>query len=51
MNEMEYIIGRCNAYTELRDLATKLNNGLEHWFTCVLHPEIEPTNNKAERAF
>ena len=50
MKEMKYIIGRCNAYTELRDFATKLKNGLEHWFTCVLHPEIEPTNNKAERA-
>jgi transposase len=50
MKEMKYIIGRCNAYTELRSFATKLENGLEHWFTCVLHPQIEPTNNKAERA-
>ena len=50
MKEMKYIIGRCKAYNELRDFATKLNNGLEYWFTCVLHPEVEPTNNKAERA-
>lgn len=50
MKEMKYIIGKCKAYTQLRSFATTLENGLEHWFTCVLHPEIEPTNNKAERA-
>ncbi|MBI4210394.1 MAG: transposase, partial [Candidatus Diapherotrites archaeon] len=21
----------------------------DHWFTFILHPEIEPTNNRAER--
>ena len=26
-----------------------IKNGKEFWFTCVLYPEIEPTNNKAER--
>jgi transposase len=50
MNEMRSLIRRCEAYTKLRKFTTKLENGLEHWFTCVLHPEIEPTNNKAERA-
>ena len=28
---------------------TLIENGLEQWFTCVLQPEIEPTNNRAER--
>lgn len=29
---------------------TKVMNGMEYWFTCVIHPEVEPTNNAAERA-
>jgi len=48
--EMTSWIKTCRAYAELRKFAYKIENGLEHWFTCVLHPEIEPTNNKAERA-
>jgi len=28
----------------------KAGNGFDHWFTFLLHPEIEPTNNRAERA-
>ena len=33
----------------MRQLITKVENGREFWFTCVLHPEIEPTNNSVER--
>lgn len=36
-------------YTKLRKIVTTIRNGKEYWFTCVLHPEIEPTNNLAER--
>ena len=36
-------------YSKMRKLVTLIKNGKEHWFTCVLHPEIEPTNNLAER--
>ena len=36
-------------YHKMRKLVTLVKNGKEHWFTCVLHPEIEPTNNLAER--
>ena len=36
-------------YTELGTVRTKIDNGFEHWFTCILHPEVEPTNNRAER--
>jgi transposase/uncharacterized coiled-coil protein SlyX len=50
MKEMKAWIKTCKAYTELRKFAEKIENGLDYWFTCVLHPEIEPTNNKAERA-
>jgi transposase len=48
--QMKQLIARGNAYTQLRKFSTKIENGLEHWFTCVVHPEIEPTNNRAERA-
>jgi transposase len=28
----------------------KIENGFEYWFTFVLHSDVEPTNNRAERA-
>jgi transposase-like protein len=37
-------------YKELKTFRTKIENGFENWFTCILHPEVEPTNNRAERA-
>lgn len=33
-----------------RKLGNKILNGLESWFTCVVHTEVEPTNNFAEQA-
>ena len=33
----------------MKELVNKVKNGKEFWFTCVLHPEVEPTNNRAER--
>ena len=38
-----------SSYKQTRDLVTLIRNGKESWFTCILHPEIEPTNNRAER--
>jgi len=38
-----------SSYRKMRKLVTLVQNGREYWFTCVLHPEIEPTNNRAER--
>ena len=46
---LKQIINACKAYTELRKFAGKIENGFDYWFTCILHPEIEPTNNRAER--
>ncbi len=37
-------------YKELKTVRTKIENGFENWFTCIIHPEVEPTNNRAERA-
>lgn len=36
-------------YKELKTFRTKIENGFENWFTCIIHPEVEPTNNRAER--
>ena len=49
INKMQLFIGIANKYNYLRKLATTMKNGLHQWFTCILHPEIEPTNNRAER--
>jgi len=35
---------------EVRGFAGKLLNGLDHWFTFLTVPGVEPTNNRAERA-
>jgi len=32
------------------ELATKIERGMDHWFTFVTKEGVEPTNNKAERA-
>jgi hypothetical protein len=37
------------AHNNMKELVNKVKNGKEFWFTCVLYPEIEPTNNRAER--
>ena len=33
-----------------RKLGNKILNGLDAWFTCVVHTDVEPTNNFAEQA-
>lgn len=49
IKQMQLFIGIAKGYKELRKFATTMENGLQQWFTCVLNPEIEPTNNAAER--
>ncbi len=36
-------------HDNMKEIVNKVRNGKEFWFTCVLHPEVEPTNNSAER--
>lgn len=48
--EMEQLIEQMNCYQEFRKFATKVKNGIEHWFTCIVNLFVEPTNNIAERA-
>lgn len=47
--EMDRWIQIYCVYDGMREVITKVKNGKEFWFTCVLHPEVEPTNNAAER--
>jgi transposase len=35
---------------EVRRFAAKILNGIDHWFTFITAPGVEPTNNRAERA-
>jgi transposase len=48
--EMEQIIQQMNHYQEFRKFATKVKNGIDYWFTCLVNLFVEPTNNTAERA-
>ena len=38
------------AYTHFKKFSIKIENGMDYWFTCVKHLEVEPTNNFAEQA-
>jgi len=38
------------ANEEVTDLVEKIRNGLGHWLTFVTEPEVDSTNNRAERA-
>jgi transposase/hemerythrin len=49
IDELENWIQIYSSYRALRKTVNTIKNGKEYWFTCVLHPEIEPTNNLAER--
>ena len=48
--ELKQWVEYANCYKELRKFAVKITNGLEYFFTRVLNPRIEATNNTAERA-
>ena len=48
--ELRQWVDFANCYKELRKFAIKISNGLEYFFTRVLNPRIEATNNTAERA-
>jgi len=47
---MEDWAGRPYESEEVRRFATKIRNGMDHWFTFLAVPGVEPTNNRAERA-
>jgi len=44
------VIQLAKEHKETLKFGEKIENGMGHWFTAVLYPEIELTNNVAERA-
>jgi len=44
------VIQLAKEHKETLKFGEKIENGLGHWFTAVVYPEIELTNNVAERA-
>jgi transposase len=47
---MEEIMKRYDSFSELHKPVEYIRNGLGSWFTCLLYPGMEPTNNLAEQA-
>jgi len=47
---MERLAGRPYESVEVRRFAAKIRNGMGHWFTFLVVPGVEATNNRAERA-
>lgn len=50
IEEMKQLIGIYSSYQYLAKVITTIKNGLEFWFTRIIHPQIEPTNNNGERS-
>ncbi len=47
---LETLLKEATKKDHLKKLVAKIQNGCKSWFTFLLYPEIEPTNNRAERA-
>ena len=47
---MEEIVKRYDPFGELHKPVEYIRNGMGSWFTCLLYPGMEPTNNLAEQA-
>jgi len=50
IQEMKWLIEKFSLYNHLAKVVTTIKNGLDFWFTRIIHPQIEPTNNKGERS-
>ena len=48
--ELARLITCMEVHQHLRKLATKIKNGEDKWFTCILYPELPMDNNEAERS-
>ena len=49
-SRIEDLVKRYDTYGELHKPVEYIRNGLGSWFTCLLYPGMEPTNNLAEQA-
>ncbi len=50
VKEMKWLIEKFSCYQHLIKVVTTIRNGLEFWFTRIIHPQIDPTNNKGEQS-
>jgi len=50
IQEMKGLIEKFLSYPHLSTVITTIKNGLDFWFTRIIHPQIEPTNNNGERS-
>jgi transposase len=50
VQEMRWLIEKFSSYQHLTNVVTTIKNGLEFWFTRIIHPQIEPTNNNGEQS-
>jgi len=50
VQEMKWLIEKFSCYKHLTKVVTTIKNGLDFWFTRIIHPQIDPTNNKGEQS-
>ena len=50
VKEMKWLIEKFSSYNHLTKVITTIKNGLDFWFTRIIHPQIDPTNNKGEQS-
>ena len=48
--ELEAVAAKYSEFKELEKPLTYLKNGFGCWYTCIIYPGMEPTNNLAEQA-
>jgi len=48
--KLQQLLMRDYGSDKVRKLIGKISNGFDYWFTFIIHPGVEPTNNRAERA-
>ncbi|KXB06598.1 hypothetical protein AKJ52_01945, partial [candidate division MSBL1 archaeon SCGC-AAA382C18] len=48
--ELENLVNQDYENDKVQKLVNYIKNGIDHWLTFVTSPEVEPTNNRAERS-
>lgn len=48
--ELGAVVAKYSEFKELKKPLTYIKNGFGHWYTCMLYPGMEPTNNLGEQA-
>jgi transposase len=47
---LRHWVGNEYSIEKVQRFIGKINNGFDYWFTFIINPGVEPTNNRAERA-